>query len=108
MYVPHNGKANVAGVNYTTCTIPFLHVHSSDKAQVFQQPQAPLTAAPMTTSQVTQAPQTITPPPSQDYSQYTSGTLSAQGREMNIQLMSENEQADTVLTEQSGISCGLY
>ena len=56
----------------------------------------------MTTSQVTQAPQTIAPPPSQDYSQYATGTISAQGREIHFQLLSENEQADTVLTENSG------
>ena len=63
-----------------------------------------LTSAPMTTSQVTQAPQTISPPPSsQDYSQYATGAIPTQTRDINVQLMSENGQEDAVLTEHSGI-----
>lgn len=81
----------------------FFFTSIKHKAKVFQQPQATLNSAPMSTSQVTQAPQTITPPPSQDYSQYASGTIPVQEREMNIQLMSENGQVDAVLTEHSGM-----
>lgn len=69
-------------------------------AQGFQQPQATLSSAPITTSQVTQAPQTITSPPSQDYSQFTGGTI-PQPQE-SIQLLSENGHVDTMLTENSG------
>lgn len=82
---------------------------STYKAQGYQPPQATLTT-PMTTSQVTQAPQTISPPPPQDYTQFAGDSI--QGTEMNIQLMSENGPADSaVLTRHSGMCascCGMY
>lgn len=55
----------------------------------------------MSTSQVTQAQQTISPPPSQDYSHCASGTIQAHEGEMNIH--SENGQTDAVLTENTGM-----
>ena len=75
------------------------------KAQGYQQPQATLTT-PMTTSQVTQAPQTISPTPPQDYTQFAGESI--QATEMNIQLMSENGQDDAVLTGHSGTSSYFY
>ena len=87
-----------------------LHVYNclfdlilpSCAAQGFQQPQATLSSAPITTSQVTQAPQTITPPPAQDYSQFTGGTI-PQSQQESIQLLSENGQVDAMLTDHSGM-----
>ena len=79
-------------------------VFMSCAAQGFQQPQATLSTAPITTSQVTQAPQTITPPPSQDYSQFTGSTIPPQE---SIRLLSENGQVDALLTEHSGMQ-GLF
>jgi hypothetical protein len=76
----------------------------SCSAQGFQPPQATLSSAPITTSQVTQAPQTITPPPSQDYSQFTGSTI-PQAQE-GIQLLSENGHA--MLTEHSGMQEGYW
>ena len=76
-----------------------MHVHLNT-AQGFQQPQATLSSAPITTSHVTQAPQTITPLSSQDYSQFTGSTIPpTQG---SIQLLSEDGQGDPVLTEHPG------
>ena len=78
------------------------HVFILNSAQGFQQPQATLNSAPMSTSQVTQAQQTISLPPSQDYSHCEDRTIQEQQS-----IHSENGQTDAVLSEHTGMYCDI-
>ena len=86
-------------IAFFTLSLPCLHF---ELAQGFQQPQATLNSAPMSTSQVTQAQQTISLPPSQDYSHCEDRTIQAQES-----IHSENGQTDAVLTEHTGMCCDI-
>lgn len=56
----------------------------------------------MSTSQVTQAQQTISLPPSQDYSNCEDRTIQEQQS-----IHSENGQTDAMLTERTGMCCDI-